>query len=67
MLQDGQPLQRWFNEKLKGMRNYNLAFIEGSKNLRASNFTDHTASEMHTRAMLLLKKEESSDVLNMRQ
>ena len=51
-----------FNEKLKGMRHYNPAFIEGSKNLRALSFKDHAAPEIHTRAMLLLKKEQSSDV-----
>ena len=44
------------------MCNYNPAFIEGFKNLRASSFKDHAASEMHMRAMLLLKKEQSSDV-----
>ena len=27
-----------FNEKLRGMRNYNPAFIVGSKNLRASSY-----------------------------
>lgn len=44
------------------MRHYNPAFIEGSKNLRALSFKDHAAPEIHTRAMLLLKKEQSSDV-----
>ena len=37
-------------------------FIGGSKNLRASSFKDHAASDMHARAMLLLKKQTSSDV-----
>ena len=26
----------WFNEKLRGMRNYNPAFVVSSKNLRAA-------------------------------
>ena len=37
-------------------------FIVGSKNLRCSSFKDHAASDMHQRAMLLLKKSQSSDV-----
>ena len=45
-----------------GMRNYSNAFIGGSKNLRASSFKDHAASDKHGRAMLLLKKQSSSDV-----
>ncbi len=36
------------------MRNFNR---EGSSNLRTSSFTDHAKTEMHQRAMLLLKKE----------
>ena len=34
-------------DKLRGMRNYSNAFIGGSKNLRASSFKDHAASDMH--------------------
>ena len=51
-----------FQDKLCGMCNYSNAFIGGSKNLRASSFKDHAASDMHARAMLLLKKQSSSDV-----
>ena len=51
-----------FNEKLRGMRNYNPAFVVGLKNLRASSYTDHAATDMHKRAMLLSKKQSSSDV-----
>ena len=51
-----------FQDKLRGMRNYSNAFIGRSKNLRASSFKDHSASDMHARAMLLLKKQSSSDV-----
>ncbi len=45
-----------FEDKLKGMRNFNRAYIEGSSNLRTSSFTDHAKTEMNQRAMLLLKK-----------
>ena len=51
-----------FQDKLRGMCNYSNAFIGGSKSLRASSFRDHTASDMHARAMLLLKKQSLSDV-----
>ena len=51
-----------FNEKLGGMRNYNPVFVVGSKNLRASSYKDHAATDMHKRAMLLSKKQSSSDV-----
>ena len=51
-----------FQDKLHGMRNYSNALIGRSKNLRASSFKDHAASDMHARAMLLLKKQISSDV-----
>ena len=51
-----------FNEKLRGMCNYNLAFVVGSKNLQASSFKDHVATHMHKRAMLLFKKQSSADV-----
>ena len=38
------------------------AFIDESKNLGASSFKGHAASDMHARAVLLLKKQSSSDV-----
>ena len=44
------------------MRNYNPAFVVGSKNLRASSYKDHAATDMHKRAMLLSKKQSSIDV-----
>ena len=47
-----------FRDKLIGMRNYSAAYIEGFTNLRTSNFKDHAASEMHSRAILLLKKQQ---------
>ncbi len=51
-----------FKDKIHGMRNFSPAFIEGSRNLRASNFKDHTATDMHKQSMLLLKKEQLSDI-----
>ena len=51
-----------FQDKLRGTRNYSPAYVEGSKNLRASSFKDHARSDMHQRAMLLFKKSQSSDV-----
>ena len=35
-----------FNEKLRGKCNYNPAFVVGSKNLRASSYKDHAATNM---------------------
>ena len=46
-----------FRDKLVGMRNYSAAYVEGSSNLRTFSFKDHVASDMHSRAMLLLKKQ----------
>ena len=46
-----------FLKKLTSMRNFNAAFVEGSVNLRVSSVKDHAASDMHSRAMLLLKKQ----------
>ena len=36
-------------QELLGMRNYSSAFIGRLKNLRASSFKDHTASDMHAK------------------
>ena len=47
-----------FRDKLIGMRNYSAAYIEGSTNLRTSSFKNHATNEMHSRAMLLLKKQQ---------
>ena len=51
-----------FEDKIKGSRNFCPAFIDGSANLRTSSFRDHSKSDMRERAMLLLRKEQSSDV-----
>ena len=44
------------------MRNYNPAFVDGSTNTRVSAFKDHAITEMHKRAMILYKKEHSTNV-----
>ena len=44
------------------IRNYNLAFVVGSKNVQASSYKDHAATNIHKRALLLLKKQSSSGV-----
>ena len=52
-----------FRDRLMGRRNYSAAYIEGSVNLRASSYKEHAASEMHARAMLLLKKQVCTYIL----
>ena len=49
-------------KRFEDLRNFNRAFIDGSANLRTSSFKDHATSDMHERAMCLLKKEQSSTV-----
>ena len=44
------------------MHNHNPAFVVSSKNLRVSSYKDHAATDMHKRAMLLFKKQSSTDV-----
>ena len=51
-----------FNAQLKGMRNYTPAFIDGTTNLCTSSFKDHASTDMHARAMTLLKRDEAVDV-----
>ena len=53
-----------FQDKLRGMRNFKLVFIDGSRNLWISSVKDHVSSDMHSRSMLLLKKASSSSVLD---
>ena len=42
------------------MRNYHSAFINGTTDVRTSTFKEHARTDMHTRAMSLLKKQQSS-------
>ena len=46
-----------FNDKLHSTRNYNSAFLVGSKILRASTFKEHVTSDMHQQVMTLLKSQ----------
>ena len=55
-----------FNEKFRGMCNYNPAFVVGSKNLRASSYKDHAATDMHKRALLLSRSRAPLMSQNMR-
>ena len=49
-----------FQDKLRSDKNFNPAYILGSKNLQTSSFKDHATSDMHQHAMKLLKKSQSS-------
>ena len=53
-----------FQDKLRDMRNFKLGFIDGSRNQQISSVKDHASSDMHSRAMLLLKKASLSSVLD---
>ena len=44
------------------MRNFRPAFIDGTTNVRLSTVKDHVGTDMHARAMLLYKKQRSSNV-----
>ena len=52
-----------FKDKLASYRNFSAAFIEGSRNLRASAFKDHARSDMHRQAMLLFRKQSCTSVV----
>ena len=52
-----------FKDKLASCRNFSAAFIEGTRNLRASAFKDHARSDMHRRAMLLFRKQSCTSVV----
>ena len=51
-----------FNEWLVSLRNYNPAYINGSKNTRTSAFKDHTDKEIHKHAMSLYQKQHSTNM-----
>ena len=53
-----------FSTKLESMRNFKAAFIDGSSNVRVSAVQDHAATDMHAYVMLLLKKQQSSSVVD---
>ena len=49
-----------FDNRLRGMKNYNSAFVTGATNLRSSNFKDHAKTEMHSKAMSLYRQKSAS-------
>ena len=51
---------KWF--KKINSRNFSPAFIDGTRNLQTSRFKDHAKSDMHGRAMQLLRREQSTSV-----
>ena len=51
-----------FEERIKNSRNFSPAFIDGTSNLRTLSFKDHAKSDMHGRAMELLRREQSTSV-----
>ena len=52
-----------FKDKLVSIRNFRPAFIDGTTNILASTFKDHTETAMHRQAMLLALKEIASSVV----
>ena len=51
-----------FEERIKNSRNFSPAFIDGTSNLWTSSFKDHAKSDMHGRAMELLRREQSTSL-----
>lgn len=51
-----------FADKIQSARNFNPAFINGSKNLRASPMKDHGKTDMHQMAMRLYNKYRAKDI-----
>jgi len=51
-----------FSDKIQSARNFNAAFINGSKNLRSSAVKDHGKADMHQTAMRLYNKYQSESV-----
>ena len=48
-----------FVEKIKGRKNFSDRWIVGAYSVRISNVCDHTKSDQHSHAMVLLKKQRS--------
>lgn len=44
------------------MRNFRSAFIDGTSNVRVSTVKDHAATDMHARAMMLYRKQQSTNI-----
>ena len=45
------------------MKNYRSAYIDGSRNLRASSFKDHAHTSMYKKATNLYKKHQGRDLI----
>ena len=48
-----------FVAKIEGRRNYSDKWVVGADSVRTSNIKDHSTSDMHTHAMMLLRKEQA--------
>ena len=53
-----------FSTKLEAMKNFKPAFINGSFNILIPAVKDHAATDMHAYAMHMLKKQQSSSVVD---
>ena len=51
-----------FPAQLELMRNLRLAFIDDTTNVHISTVKDHAATDMHAQAMLLYKKQQSTNI-----
>ena len=51
-----------FMDKISSSKNFSAAFIDGTTNLRTSSFKDNAKSDVHGRAMILLRKGHSTDI-----
>lgn len=49
-----------FQSKIEGRRNYSDKWISGADSVRNSNIKDHSGSDQHTHAMMLLRKEQAA-------
>ena len=49
-----------FQSKIVGRRNYSNKWIVGADSIRTNSIRDHTRTDQHTHAILLLKKEQST-------
>ncbi len=48
-----------FEDKIVGRRNYSDKWLKGADSVRTSNIKDHSQSDQHEHAMLLLRKEQA--------
>ena len=48
-----------FQDKIVGRRNYSDKWVNGADSIRTSNIKDHSHSDQHAHAMILLKKDQA--------